>query len=310
MSLTATFAALSVSVQRLRARMSPALIPPRPALLHPIIGLTLTIFIAVGTADCVGPIAELTTTLTDYIIFVEASILAYWTYRSYADDLEQGKTRERCSKSSVWYTSRWPGVIATTCSHARALGMSLAELYMAVAFAVLAVQFVLGGSEHGFYKQLCCDADNVNSECANASYLWIVSMFGQAVSMSSFVIASAYSMLTAGLKQTIFIAFGVAASMTYGVLVVVGTVLGNAFLVSFLLLIVFSAPSLLLILGLSAYTASQTDIEAASHIRNGFGIILISVLLQVGKVSIHEYFNHNVSRVHETRQRIPDSFDL
>ena len=51
--------------------------------------------------DCVGPVAELTTTLTDYGIFVEASFLAYWTYRSYADGLAQGKTSERCSKFSV-----------------------------------------------------------------------------------------------------------------------------------------------------------------------------------------------------------------
>ena len=52
--------------------------------------------------DCVGPVAELTTTLTDYGIFVEASFLAYWTYRSYADGVAQGKTSERCSKFSVF----------------------------------------------------------------------------------------------------------------------------------------------------------------------------------------------------------------
>lgn len=155
-------------------------------------------------------------------------------------------------------------------------------------------------------------------------------MIGQAVSMSAFVVACAYSMLTPGtvqvgswgymianastflkpvrklagphVQQTVFIAFGVTTSAIYGVLVLVGAIIGSAFLVSFLLLIVFSAPSLLLILSLSAWAAFTSELEAASQIRNGFAIILVSVLLQVAKVSIHEVCTeavgvHNVPTV-------------
>ena len=59
----------------------------------------------------------------------------------------------------------------------------------------------LGGSEHGFYRQLCCDASNPDADCANASIVWILSMIGQAVSMSAFVVACAYSMLVPGTVQ-------------------------------------------------------------------------------------------------------------
>ena len=163
-------------------------------------------------------------------------------------------------------------------------GRGRCNRFFAFAFHVLAFQFASGGTEHGFYRALNCDASRPDDECSDVSLLWVFALVGQTLSMASFLVGSALMTFPRGSVELAALAiYAGIVSLGYGAVVIYGAVTADATLLGFPLLVAASIPSLLAVLvlnlgtALSIFTtASKTGREAAEQIGFGFLIVLAS----------------------------------
>lgn len=132
--------------------------------------------------------------------------------------------------------------------------------YWAVGFAFLGVSFAFGGSEHGFAVPLKCEG---REKCIESSWVWIITLLTQ----------------TPGLA-----------------LPVVATPL-DGFLIGFLIVIIFSVPSVLLVLVLLSLpvcccrTAKPSTAQVTTLV--GWIVCIASLVWQGTGIGFGLHFNHN-----------------
>lgn len=207
-------------------------------------------------------VAEPTTMITDYILTIELFILAAVLIRF------------------GWFASpRW-------------------ARYWAVGFVFLGVSFAFGGSEHGFAIPLKCTGRDA---CIGSSWLWVATLLTQTPGLALPVIGTVYLIKGAESSSAIM-----AAIIYASVLVVVqsGTALLGAlstplegFLISFVAVILFALPSVIIVLTLLSLpvcccrTAPPATGQSTTLV--GWVICMISLAWQATGIGFHEHFNHN-----------------
>lgn len=217
--------------------------------------------VSVGGFPCVGSIAEPVTMITDYLLTIELFLLSCLL-------LKYG-----WSDTPVW-AKNW-----------------------AVGMALLGVSFAFGGSEHGFALPLKCEG---REYCIETSWVWIGTLLTQTPGLALPVIGT--TQLVLGDNRCLVIAskvYAVVIVSLFSVLAIVGAIATplDGFLVGFLVVIIFSVPSVLIVLIelCLPVCCCRSSPPSCGQITTlvGWCVCILSLAWQATGISIHDHFNHN-----------------
>jgi len=214
--------------------------------------------VAAGGFPCVGSIAEPTTMITDYVLTVVLFVL-----------------------SALLLRSGW----TATPGWAR---------YWAVGFAFLGVSFAFGGSEHGFAVPLKCEG---REKCIESSWVWIITLLTQTPGLALPVVGT--TALIRPAWTTAAKIYAVIIVVVFSILAIVGAVATplDGFLIGFLIVIIFSVPSVLLVLVLLSLpvcccrTAKPSTAQVTTLV--GWIVCIASLVWQGTGIGFGLHFNHN-----------------
>ena len=210
---------------------------------------------------CVGRLAEPTTMITDYILFVELVALAALLLRF-----------------------SWTAT-------------PLFARYWAVGLCFLGASFFFGGSEHGFALRLKCDGRDV---CIASSWVWIVTLLLQTPGLALPVVGTSHLVLSAdSVYTTAAFYYAVAMVLIFSTIAIIGAVATplDGFLVSFGVVILFSMPSVLWVLTLLSLPVccghGAHGLPGQRTALAGWIVCIVSLAWQASGIGVHEHFNHN-----------------
>jgi hypothetical protein len=211
------------------------------------------------TFPCGLGVAEPTTMLTDYVLAIELFVLAALLLR---------------------FGSATP-------NFAR---------YWGVGLAFLGVSFAFGGSEHGFALPLKCDGRDA---CIASSWVWVVTLVTQTPGLALPVVGTTQLVLGSGkwiLASKVYAAVLVVVFTLFAIVGAVSTPL-DGFLLGFLIVIIFSVPSVLIVLTLLSLPVcccrSGPPGKGQVTMLVGWVISMCSLVWQATGIGFHEHFNHN-----------------
>lgn len=205
-------------------------------------------------------IAEPTTAITDWILFVE-----------------------------LWVVS----LLLLRPSIARLGGVS-ANLWGS-GWLMLGVSFLLGGASHGFAIPLKCEGRDV---CINSSWVWVACLLTQTLGFSLGLIGTSFLVLTSKCWQYVLTAYSVISTAAYVLLVLFGALVVSdwgKFALSFKAVLIFAVPSVVIIFVLFsiAVCCSGAAQPGSCAALVGWIVSIVGMGWQATGIGVNKWFNHN-----------------
>lgn len=207
-------------------------------------------------------VAEPTTMITDYILTVELFILAAILVRL------------GWSASPTW------------------------AQYWAVGFVFLGISFACGGTEHGFAIPLKCDGRDA---CISSSWVWVATLLFQTPGLALPVVGTVQLVRgpEATTAKTLAVAYASLLVLIQTATALVGAIAAplEGFLISFIAVILFALPSIVIVLTLLSLPVcccrTKPPDPGQPTALVGWVICMASLGWQATGIGLHEHFNHN-----------------
>ena len=225
-------------------------------------------------------IAEPTTMFTDYLLMAELLIISVLLLRS-----RNVVTWDPVLGRNVVTRGSWRD-------------SPIRNQFWAAGCFLLALSFAAGGTEHGFALYLKCDG---RDQCIGSSWVWVATLLLQTPGLALPVIGTAHLVLS---RESCWVrvaqAYGAAIVVVFSALVVVSAVSTplDGYFLSFLNVIAFSVPSILIVLVLACLPLccrrpAGGPARSAALFLAGWIVCIVSLAWQASGIGVHEHFNHN-----------------